>query len=92
MTDSTSPAPARTEKMRADRQADSAHRRQRIITARSGRHPTSLQADHLLAAHERGACLNALVRQLQKRLSELLDEETWQQMRTIDKRKLMYQR
>jgi hypothetical protein len=39
MTGSTSSAPARTEKMRADRQADSAHRRQRVITARSGRHP-----------------------------------------------------
>jgi Family of unknown function (DUF6262) len=33
MTDSQSPAPARTEKMRAGRQADSARRRQRVITA-----------------------------------------------------------
>jgi len=33
MTDSQSPGPARTEKMRAGRQADSARRRQRVITA-----------------------------------------------------------
>ena len=33
MTDSQSPAPARTGKMRAGRQADSARRRQRVITA-----------------------------------------------------------
>jgi Family of unknown function (DUF6262) len=33
MTDSQSPAPARTEKMHAGRQADSARRRQRVITA-----------------------------------------------------------
>jgi hypothetical protein len=37
-------------------------------------------------AHERVACLNALVRQLEKRLSELLGEQTCQQMGTIDKR------
>jgi hypothetical protein len=33
MTPATSPALARTEKMRAGRQADSARRRQRVITA-----------------------------------------------------------
>jgi hypothetical protein len=129
MTGSTSSAAARTEKMRAGRQADSARRRQRVITAisQSGtvgteisvsgiaraadvdrtflyRHRdlleqihaleaappaaggtpgpavtrASLQAD-LLAAHERAARLNARVSQLEKRLSELLGEQTWQQ-------------
>jgi uncharacterized protein YgiM (DUF1202 family) len=33
----------------------------------------------LLAAHERAARLNARVRQLERRLSELLGEQTWQQ-------------
>jgi transposase-like protein len=129
MTGSTSSAAARAEKMRAGRQADSARRRQRVITAISqagtvgieisvsgiaraagvdrtflyrhrdllgqihaleaappgaGGTPgpavtrASLQAD-LLAAHERAARLNALVWQLEKRLSELLGEQTWQQ-------------
>jgi hypothetical protein len=36
----------------------------------------SLQAD-LLAAHERAVRLNARVRQLEKRLSEALGEQTW---------------
>jgi hypothetical protein len=38
----------------------------------------SLQAD-LLAAHERAARLHTRIRQLEKRLSELLGEHTWQQ-------------
>jgi hypothetical protein len=121
------PATARTEKMRAGRQADSARRRQRVIAAidqastsgseisvsgiartagvdrtflyrhrdllekihvleadppAAGETPgpavtrASLQAD-LLAAHERAARLNARVRQLEKRLSQALGEQTW---------------
>jgi hypothetical protein len=38
----------------------------------------SLQAD-LLAAHERAARLHARVRQLEKRLSEALGEQTWRE-------------
>ena len=38
----------------------------------------SLQAD-LLAAHERGARLSSRVRQLEKRLSETLGEQTWRE-------------
>jgi hypothetical protein len=38
----------------------------------------SLQAD-LLAAHERAVRLNARVRQLEKRLSETLGEQTWRE-------------
>lgn len=115
--------------MRAGRQADSARRRQRVITAINQastagteisaagiarvagvdrtflyRHRdlleqihaleaappagsgalgpavtrASLQAD-LLAAHERAARLNARVRQLEQRLSEVLGEQAWQQ-------------
>jgi Family of unknown function (DUF6262) len=129
MTDNRSPAAARTEKMRAGRQADSARRRQRVITAinQAGSNGTeisvagiaraaavdrtflyrhrdllekihaleaappaavetpgpavtraSLQAD-LLAAHERAARLHARVRQLEKRLSEALGEQTWRE-------------
>lgn len=129
MTSSQQSAPARTEKMRAGRQADSARRRQRVIAAinqastngtglsvsgiaraagvdrtflyrhrdlleqihaleaappANGETPgpavtrASLQAD-LLAAHERAARLHTRIRQLEKRLSELLGEHTWQQ-------------
>jgi len=123
------PASARTGKMHAGRQADSARRRQRVITAidqastrgseisvsgiartagvdrtflyrhrdllekihlleasppAAGETPgpavtrASLQAD-LLAAHERAARLNARIRQLEKRLSQALGEQAWQQ-------------
>ena len=123
------PASARTGKMHAGRQADSARRRQRVITAidqastrgseisvsgiartagvdrtflyrhrdllekihlleasppATGETPgpavtrASLQAD-LLAAHERAARLNARIRQLEKRLSQALGEQAWQQ-------------
>ena len=123
------PASARTGKMHAGRQADSARRRQRVITAidqastrgseisvsgiartagvdrtflyrhrdllekihlleasppAAGETPgpavtrASLRAD-LLAAHERAARLNARIRQLEKRLSQALGEQAWQQ-------------
>jgi Family of unknown function (DUF6262) len=128
MTDSQPSAAGRTEKMHAGRQADSARRRQRVITAinqatsngteisvsgiaraaavdrtflyrhrdllgkihaleaspPAGQAPglavtrASLQAD-LLAAHERAARLHARVRQLEKRLSEALGEQTWRE-------------
>ena len=38
----------------------------------------SLQAD-LLAAHERATRLNARIQQLEKRLSETLDEQAWRE-------------
>jgi hypothetical protein len=123
------PASARTGKMHAGRQADSARRRQRVMAAidqastsgseisvsgiartagvdrtflyrhrdllekihvleasppAAGETPgpavtrASLQAD-LLGAHERAARLNARIRQLEKRLSQALGEQTWQQ-------------
>ena len=122
-------APARSEKIRAGRQAGSAHRRQRVIatinqastsgtdisvsgTARAAgvdrtfpcRHRDLPEKIHaletappaagdapgpavaraslqvgLLAAHERAARLNARVRQLEKRLSETLGEQTRRQ-------------
>jgi DNA repair ATPase RecN len=129
MTSSQPHPSARTEKMRAGRQADSARRRQRVTTAiaqastngteisvssiaraagvdrtflyrhrdlleqihareaappATGQTPgpvvtrASLQAD-LLAAHERAARLHTHIRQLEKRLSELLGEHTWRQ-------------
>lgn len=68
----TFPRPART-----DPRAGSCAARSRQTPGAAGTR-ASLQAD-LLAAHERAARPNALVRQLEKRLSELLGEQTWQQ-------------
>ena len=92
------PASARTGKMHAGRQADSARRRQRVIAAIDQASASGSEISvsgiartagvdrtffyrhrDLLAAHERAARLNARIRQLEKRLSQALGEQAWQQ-------------
>ncbi|MGH3868207.1 MAG: hypothetical protein ACRDQ4_19205 [Pseudonocardiaceae bacterium] len=61
------------------RHADTARRRQRVITALDGAlAECSLQAD-LLAANERTARLHTRVQHLEKRLSEALGEHAWRE-------------